>query len=105
MNENLHPSDMAEGLIVVALGASAGGLEAVTSLLRNSVPNDHLAFVLGQHMAPQHRSMLVELLSKNCDFKVVGAEEGTVIEANTVYVNTPNSDITVVDGRFISHPN
>jgi two-component system CheB/CheR fusion protein len=100
VSENLHPSDMAEGLIVVALGASAGGLEAVTALLRNSVPNDHLSFVLGQHMAPQHRSMLVELLSKNCDFKVVGAEEGTVIEANTVYVNTPNSDVTVIDGKI-----
>ena len=100
MDEKQLPSDLSEGLIVVALGASAGGLEAVTSLLRNSAPNGHLAFVLAQHMAPQHRSMLVELLSKNSDYKVVGAEEGTIIQPDTVYVNTPNSDITVVDGKI-----
>lgn len=100
MDDKQLPSDLMEGLIVVALGASAGGLEAVTSLLRNSLPNGHLAFVLAQHMAPQHRSMLVELLSKNCDYKVVGAEEGTIIQPDTVYVNTPNSDITVVEGKI-----
>lgn len=100
MDDKQLPSELMEGLIVVALGASAGGLEAVTSLLRNSSPNGHLAFVLAQHMAPQHRSMLVELLSKNCDYKVVGAEEGTIIQPDTVYVNTPNSDITVVEGKI-----
>ncbi len=46
------PAEMSSGLIVVALGASAGGLEAITALLRNSHPNDHLAFVIAQHMAP-----------------------------------------------------
>ena len=73
------PAEMSSGLIVVALGASAGGLEAITALLRNSHPNDHLAFVIAQHMAPQHRSLLVELLSKNCDYDVVGAEDGVEI--------------------------
>lgn len=94
------PAEMSSGLIVVALGASAGGLEAITALLRNSHPNDHLAFVIAQHMAPQHRSLLVELLSKNCDYDVVGAEDGVEIKPNTVYVNTPNTDISVVDGRL-----
>ena len=51
-------------------------------------------------MAPQHRSLLVELLSKNCDYDVVGAEDGVEIKPNTVYVNTPNTDISVVDGRL-----
>ena len=51
-------------------------------------------------MAPQHRSLLVELLSKNCDYEVVGAEDGVEIKPSTVYVNTPNTDISVVDGRL-----
>nr|WP_254443763.1 chemotaxis protein CheB [Marinobacterium sp. xm-d-579] len=82
------------------MGASAGGLEAITALLRSSQPNNHLAFVIAQHMAPQHRSLLVELLSKNCDYEVVGAEDGVEIKPSTVYVNTPNTDISVVDGRL-----
>lgn len=98
VNDSRLPADMSSGLIVVALGASAGGLEAITALLRNSKPNDHLAFVIAQHMAPQHRSLLVELLSKNCDYEVVGAEDGVEIKPNTVYVNTPNTDISVVNG-------
>ena len=100
VNDSRLPADMSSGLIVVALGASAGGLEAITAVLRNSQPNDHLAFVIAQHMAPQHRSLLVELLSKNCDYDVVGAEDGVEIKPNTVYVNTPNTDILVVDGRL-----
>ncbi|NRP14568.1 Chemotaxis response regulator protein-glutamate methylesterase of group 3 operon [Marinobacterium sp. xm-a-152] len=100
VNDSRLPAEMSEGLIVVALGASAGGLEAITALLRSSQPNGHLAFVIAQHMAPQHRSLLVELLSKNCDYEVVGAEDGVEIKPNTVYVNTPNTDISVVDGRF-----
>ena len=100
VNDSRLPADMSNGLIVVGLGASAGGLEAITAVLKNSKPNDHLAFVIAQHMAPQHRSLLVELLSKNCDYDVVGAEDGVKIKPNTVYVNTPNTDISVIDGRL-----
>ncbi|WP_173505994.1 chemotaxis protein CheB [Marinobacterium sp. xm-d-579] len=100
MNDSRRPAELSDGLIVVALGASAGGLEAITALLRSSQPNNHLAFVIAQHMAPQHRSLLVELLSKNCDYEVVGAEDGVEIKPSTVYVNTPNTDISVVDGRL-----
>ena len=89
-----------QNLIVVAIGASAGGLEAITSLLRASKPNGYIAFVIAQHMAPQHRSVLVELLSKDCEYRVVGATEGAVIKPDTVYVNTPNTDIVVKDGRI-----
>lgn len=89
-----------QNLIVVAIGASAGGLEAITALLRASKPNGYIAFVIAQHMAPQHRSVLVELLSKDCEYRVVGATEGAVIKPNTVYVNTPNTDIVVKEGRI-----
>lgn len=89
-----------QNLIVAAIGASAGGLEAITALLRSSKPNGFIAFVIAQHMAPQHRSVLVELLSKDCEYRVVGATEGAVIKPDTVYVNTPNTDIVVKDGRI-----
>jgi len=48
VNDSRLPAEMSSGLIVVALGASAGGLEAITAVLRNSQPNDHLAFVIAQ---------------------------------------------------------
>ena len=91
------PVSYDDGLVIVAVGASAGGLEAITQLLENSVPHGHFAFVIAQHMAPQYRSLLVELLAKKCDYKVVGATDGCRIEPDTVYVNTPNNDITVKD--------
>jgi len=98
--ENSQESTRFQNLIVVAIGASAGGLEAITALLRASKPNGYIAFVIAQHMAPQHRSVLVELLSKDCEYRVVGATEGALIKPDTVYVNTPNTDIVVKDDHI-----
>lgn len=92
------PVGFNEGLVIVAVGASAGGLEAITQLLENSEPHGHFAFVIAQHMAPQYRSLLVELLAKKCNYKVIGATDGCQIVADTVYVNIPNNDITVKEG-------
>ena len=49
---------------IVGIGASAGGLEAVTALLKELSSNTGMAFVLVQHLAPTHESMLTELLSR-----------------------------------------
>jgi len=49
---------------VVAIGASAGGLEAITELLRNLSSNPGMAFIFIQHLDPTHKSLLTEILSK-----------------------------------------
>ncbi|MFZ2430032.1 MAG: chemotaxis protein CheB, partial [Lutibacter sp.] len=55
---------------VVAIGASAGGLEAVTLLLQNLSHETGMAFIYVQHLSPDHESLLVPLLSKKTEMKV-----------------------------------
>ncbi len=87
-------------LSVVGIGASAGGLESMRPLLNGLKPTGHIAFIVAQHMSPQHRSMLVELLAKECPLTVVEAQDGDELEPDTVYVNPPNKDILVRDGAI-----
>ena len=73
-------------LTIVDIGASAGGLEAFSSLLRGLPPNPGIALIFLQHLAPQHESALVTLLSPQSGLPVVQATDGLRIEPNRVYV-------------------
>jgi two-component system, chemotaxis family, CheB/CheR fusion protein len=83
--------------LVVGVGASAGGLEALGELTQN-VPIDHMAFIIVQHLAPQHESVLPQLLARTSKVKVVTASDGITIEPNNVYVLPPNADLAVMHG-------
>src|SRR6188508_920115 len=84
----VKPPDAASAagtFLVVGVGASAGGLEALGELTKN-VPIDHMAFIVAQHLAPQHDSMLPQLLARMSRVKVVTAADGVTLEPNNVYV-------------------
>jgi two-component system, chemotaxis family, CheB/CheR fusion protein len=49
---------------IVGIGASAGGLEAIESFFKNMPPKNNLAFVVVQHLSPDYKSLMVELLTK-----------------------------------------
>jgi len=85
-------------LSVVGVGASAGGLEAFEQLLRALPDDTGLAFVLVQHLAPKHESMLSELLAKATRMPVVEVTQGMQVHANHVYVIPPNADMSISDG-------
>lgn len=85
-------------VFIVGIGASAGGLEAFQQLLA-SLPNDSgMGFVLVQHLAPDHESVLSELLTRSTKMPVVEVREGVKVEADRVYVIPPNKDMSIVDG-------
>lgn len=84
--------------LVVGVGASAGGLEAFTAFLSQVPENSGIAFVLVQHLDPNHDSMLVDLLGKATHMPVVQAEDGLPVEPDTVFVIQPNSTLTIEDG-------
>ncbi len=84
---------------VVGVGASAGGLEALSELLRH-VPPDHMAFIVVQHLSPDHPSLLPQLLSRESPLMVVRAEDGATIERNHVYVLPPGAFITVEGNKI-----
>ena len=85
---------------VVAVGASAGGLEAFTQLLRALPNSTGMAFALIQHLDPKHPSMLTELLAKTSNMPVLEAKDGTRVEPNHVYVIPPNVNMGILRRRL-----
>ncbi len=82
-------------LTLVAIGASAGGIEAVGELIKALPADTGLAFVLVQHLDPNHHSMLTELLSKQTSMGVSEVMNGMAIERNHFYVIPPNASMMV----------
>jgi two-component system, chemotaxis family, CheB/CheR fusion protein len=80
---------------LVALGASAGGLEVFARFFDHIPANPGMAFVLVQHLDPGHDTLMPELLSKHTSMPVLRAEDGLKIQANHVYVIAPNSSLTM----------
>src|ERR1700730_13745061 len=85
---------------VVAIGASAGGFEAFTQLIRALPDNTGMAFLLIQHLDPTHHSLLAELLSKAARIPVVEAKNGADLQPNCVYVIPPNVKMEILKGRL-----
>src|SRR5438270_11578258 len=85
-------------VFIVGVGASAGGLEAFEQLLAALPEHSGMAFVLVQHLAPTHESMLSELLSRSTKMPVVEVKQGMRVEANHVYVIPPNADMSISNG-------
>jgi len=88
-------SDRKDDLLIAAIGASAGGIEATTELLSHVPPDTGMAFVLVQHLDPSHHSMLTELLSKKTPMRVVEVTNGMTVEPNQVYVIPPNATMSI----------
>lgn len=85
---------------VVGIGASAGGFEAL-ELFFDAMPSDSgIAFAVVQHLSPDHKSLMVELLSRHTGMKVLQAEDGMPLEANTVFLIPPRKVMTVSQGRL-----
>ena len=84
--------------LIVALGASAGGLDAFKAFFTAMPPQSGMAFVLVQHLDPDHKSLLVELLSKHTAMPVVQAEDGMAVTADHVFVIPPNAVMTIKGG-------
>ena len=82
---------------IVGIGASAGGLEAVSELLAALPSHCGMAFVLVQHLDPDHESLLTELLAKKTAMPVAQAEEGMAAQRDHVYVIPPNATLTLRD--------
>ena len=97
---NSHPCP------VVAVGASAGGLEALQELLRHVPADTGYAFVLIQHLSPRHETLMPELLSPLTPMPVRAVvEDETVVEANHVYVMPPHVMLTIDDCvLYVSKP-
>ena len=93
-----HEPTAAPPFPIVALGASAGGLEALSQLFDKMPSDTGMAFIVVQHLDPRHRSILAELLAKGTQMTVVEVTEGVKVEPNCIYVIPPNKAMQIESG-------
>ena len=86
---------------IVAIGASAGGVEALSAFFEALPPDAGLAFVLVLHLAPDRHSFLVDILAQHTTLPVKPAANGDKIVPNTVSVLQPGTTVTVANGRLV----
>ena len=99
-----HPEQSAEAAgrpLIIGIGASAGGLEALQQFFGRMPSNSGLSFVVIQHLSPDYKSLMVDILGKHTGMTVVQAEEGMDVEADTVYLIPPKKFMTVQEGKLI----
>jgi two-component system CheB/CheR fusion protein len=84
-------------VLIVGIGASAGGLEAIDELLDHMPPDTGMAFVVVTHQHPQHTSLLPELLARRTKMPVVAATDGTRLLPNHIYVGIPGGHLGIHD--------
>lgn len=85
---------------VVAIGASAGGLEAMMEILKYLPADTGMAFIYVQHLSPDHKSMLTEILSKKTKMIVQEIDDMDKIKPNNVFIYSYNKGIEVTDGHI-----
>ncbi|MFO1424205.1 MAG: chemotaxis protein CheB [Candidatus Competibacteraceae bacterium] len=102
--QELDPQVGAESsapLYYVGVGASAGGLEALEAFFTPMPADSGMAFIVIQHLSPDYKSMMVELLSKRTAMPVRRAEEGMRVEANSVYLIPPKKNLSIFHGKLL----
>ena len=86
---------------VVGIGASAGGLEALQTFFDSMPVPSGMAFVVVQHLSPDFKSLMDELLVRHTKMRVLLAENEMAIEPDTVYLNPPRQDMIISQGRLL----
>lgn len=87
--------------LVIGIGASAGGLEALQQLFACIPPDSGLGFVVVQHLSPDYKSLMADILGKHTSISVYQAENGMRVEPDTVYLIPPKKLMTIRDGKLI----
>jgi len=89
-----------ERLPIVGIGASAGGLEALRDMLGAARLPTGMAFVVVQHLDPNHESMLAQLLDRQTALDVLQCEGGETLQADRVYIIPPGRGLAIRGGRL-----
>lgn len=86
---------------VVGIGASAGGLEALQDFFGNLPSDTQAAYVVVQHLSPDYKSMMSELLSKHTDIPIFEVKDNIVIEARAIYLLPPRKNMLIAEGKLL----
>lgn len=85
---------------IVGVGASAGGLEALQELFAAVEPTGLFSYVVVQHLSPDYKSLMPELLSRHTTLEVRHVEDGISLESDVVYLLPPKNNITIFHGKL-----
>ncbi len=85
---------------VVAVGASAGGLESLEQFFKTMPAASGMAFIVLQHLSPDFRSLMDELLARHTTMTIRKAEDDMEVQANTIYLNPPRKNMIVSGGNL-----
>ena len=100
ISKNLVPD-----FLIVAIGASAGGLEALESFFENMPLNNNMAFVVIQHLDPTHNGIMPELMQRFTAMKVMQATDQLKVKPNCVYIIPPNKSMSILkDTLYLFEP-
>ncbi len=86
---------------IVAIGASAGGLAALSTVLSGLSPELPASVLVVQHLHPTYESHMAELLQKRSKIKIKEAEHGETIQVSTVYIAPPNRHLLASDRKIV----
>ncbi len=97
-----HEKSRKKNFPVVGIGASAGGLAAFEAFFSGipALSDPGMAFVLVQHLAPDHKSILSELIRRYTRMQVFEVEDGMVVRPNCAYIIPPNRDMALLNGTL-----
>jgi two-component system, chemotaxis family, CheB/CheR fusion protein len=85
---------------IIGIGASAGGLEPITEFFDSMPEDSNLSFVIVQHLSPDHKSLMGELLAKHTRMKILEAQENLRVQKNCVYLIPSRKIMTLSDGTL-----
>ncbi|WBL21179.1 CheR family methyltransferase [Zunongwangia sp. HRR-M8] len=85
---------------IIAVGASAGGLEALKAFFGGLPEEDNNTYIVIQHLSPDHKSMMGELLEKFTNLPIKQIQDGITIEDKTIYLIPPKSNLLIEDGKL-----
>ena len=85
----------------IGVGASAGGLEALQSMFSNMPDDLGVAFIVVQHLSPDFKSVMAELLSKVTTMNVFNTVDGVTIQPNTIYLIPPRKNMMIAEGKLL----
>lgn len=87
-------------LVIVGIGASAGGLEALKEMMSGLAHTGSLTYVVAQHLSPSHSSLLRDLLRPSTELAVRDVTDKLVPLPDTIYITPPNHDVEYINGAL-----
>ena len=98
---SIVPASTPTAIHYVGIGASASGPGAIESFFTNMPPDSGMAFIVVQHLSPDYKSLMVELLSKKTTMPVHRAEDAMEVLPNHVYLIPPKKNLTIFHGKLL----